>query len=513
MSAPILQPGRNCWRIDRAHRFYAIQDAAEHFRRVRGAVLAASQTVFMLGWDMTAGIDLEPGADSSEAPTRFDEVLAHAVRRRKALHCYLLTWDYHPLFALERDPFSRFRLGWALPRRVHFEFDDRHPVGGCHHQKVVVVDDRLAFSGSTDLTSCRWDTSDHRPDDPLRRTPMGATYGPYHEVQALVDGPVAASLGVLVRERWRAFGVTRLPPVRPSGDDLWPLDVAPDFTNVDVAISRTMPAIEGRSAVRECEALFLDAIAAARRVIYIENQYFTNSHLLEALLRRLAEPDGPEVVLVVPRDSEGWLEQETIRAWRDDLFARLVAGDTYERLRLVAPMASRAGDVATFVHSKVMLVDDEFVRIGSANCTHRSMGVDTECDLSIEARGDERIRAGIVGIRDRLLSEHLGLSPDTIASSIGRAGSLRALLDERARHDRTLVRIELPPTQAPIPSDALRWAADPEEPIRPGRFKRRWSIRSALWNGVATMAGSLVYAGRALGFRAASGRREGGEFD
>ena len=211
MSDPILRPGTNCWRVDRARHFYAVQDAADYFRLVRQALLSARRTVFILGWDMTAGIDLDPQAPPSKVPTQFDTLLKYIVRRRRQLRCYILTWDYGLLFTLERDPFSRFRFGWAMPRQVHFEFDDRHPIGASHHQKIVVIDDQLAFCGGVDLTGHRWDTPAHRPDEPLRKTPTGKTYGPYHEVQAMVDGAVAASLGVLARDRWRALGAERLP--------------------------------------------------------------------------------------------------------------------------------------------------------------------------------------------------------------------------------------------------------------------------------------------------------------
>ncbi len=467
MSDAILKHGRNCWRLDRAHRFYAVQDAADYFRLVGEALLSARRTVFILGWDTTAGIDLQPGA-TAKTPTRFDELLAYAVRRRRQLRCYILTWDYGLLFTLERDPFSRFKIGWAMPRRVKFEFDDRHPFGGCHHQKVVVVDDQLAFCGGIDLTSHRWDTTAHRPDEPHRVTPSGTAYGPYHEVQAMVEGPAAASLGVLARDRWRAIGADRLPPMNRFEQGLWPAGITPDFTDVDVAISRTLPGTDGQPAVRECEALFLDSIGAAKRTIYIENQYFTNSNLAEALGARLAEPHGPELVVAVPRDSHGWLEQKTIGAIRDHLFRRLIASDRYKRLRLVAPVASRARDVATFVHSKVMIVDDEFVRIGSANCSHRSMGLDTECDVAIEARGDPHLQAGVRRIRDRLIAEHLGLPADAIGPAMDRAGSLRALLDAHEDADRTLARVKLTAEPIGLPPDAVRLAVDPDQPLALG---------------------------------------------
>jgi phosphatidylserine/phosphatidylglycerophosphate/cardiolipin synthase-like enzyme/uncharacterized membrane protein YdjX (TVP38/TMEM64 family) len=480
---PIVRPETNCWRVDRADRFYCVQDAADYFKLVREALLAARHTVFILGWDIFANVDLLPQGEVSPKPTakaeptRLDELLAFIVRRRPKLRCYILIWDYAALYTLERDPWSRWKLGWRTHRRVHFGFDDRHPVGGSHHQKIVVVDDQLAFCGGIDLTSHRWDTCAHRVNEPARTSFSGKPYDPYHEVQAMVSGPVAASLGVLARDRWRALGEDRMPPVDASSNDAprpsrgttaavpWPPDITPDLTDVDVAITRTVPTSDSHRAIREAETLFLDSIAAARQSIYIESQYFTNEALADALGKRLRQADGPEVVIVSPAECHGWLEQNTMGAFRYSVFRQLIAADTHKRLRLVYPAASRAQNVPTFVHSKVMVVDDRFVRIGSANFSRRSMGVDTECDLAVDTTGDPDKRTGILRIRDRLLAEHLGLAPEDIAPGIERSGSLRAFIDSRQLEDHTLVRIQLPPEEETTASEAARLVADPEEPI------------------------------------------------
>jgi phosphatidylserine/phosphatidylglycerophosphate/cardiolipin synthase-like enzyme/uncharacterized membrane protein YdjX (TVP38/TMEM64 family) len=467
IASSIFQPGRNCWRVEQADRFYCVQDGADYFRLVRHALLQAEHSVFILGWDIFASVDLLPESGPTDAPTCLDELLAFVARRRPRLRCYILIWDYAALYTLERDPFSRWKLGWRMPRHVKFGFDDRHPVGGSHHQKIVVVDDRLAFCGGIDLTGHRWDTCAHRIEEPAR-TSAGKPYGPYHEVQAMVSGAAATSLGVLARDRWRALGETRLPRVRPSDHDLWPSDVMPDLSDVDVAISRTLPESETQPAVRECEALFLDSIAAARRSIYIESQYFTNDALGRALAARLQEPNGPEVVVISPKECHGWLEQSTMGAFRNSVFKHLIDADRYRRLRLVYAAASRAQDVATFIHSKVMVVDDEFVRIGSANFSRRSMGVDSECDLAVHACGDPRVQTGVTHIRNRLIAEHMGLSLDVVASGIEGAGSLRAFIDGREHAEHTLVRIDLAQSADTEPSEALRAAADPEEPILSG---------------------------------------------
>jgi phospholipase D1/2 len=490
----IVQPGRNCWRVERADRFYCVQDAADYFRLVRQALLAAKDTIFILGWDIfpvdllpastvcvkpsattvapkreTTTVALNPDTTAaSDAPTRLDHLLAFIARRRPRLRCYILIWDYAALYTLERDPFLRWKLGWRMPRHVKFGFDDRIPFGGSHHQKIVVIDDHLAFCGGIDLTGHRWDTSEHRIAEPAR-TSSGKPYGPYHEVQAMTTGPLATALGLLARDRWRAIGEKPLPPLRASAEDLWPCDVEPDLTDVDVAISRTLPESGTHPPIRECESLFRDSIARARRSIYIESQYFTNDALAEALAARLREPDGPEIVIVSPKECHGWLEQNTMGAFRNRVFRRMIAADRHHRLRLVYPAASRAHDVPTFVHSKVMIVDDELVRIGSANFSRRSMGVDSECDLAVEAAGDSRVQAGIRHIRVRLLAEHLALSVDAVAHGIERAGSLRTFIDSREQAERTLARIELPPEpEEAALSDTLREAADPDQPILSG---------------------------------------------
>jgi phosphatidylserine/phosphatidylglycerophosphate/cardiolipin synthase-like enzyme/uncharacterized membrane protein YdjX (TVP38/TMEM64 family) len=470
-AVPIIQPGKNCWRVERADRFFCVQDAADYFRLVRDALLQARRTVFILGWDIFSSVDLLPTspagpkgrAGRTDAPTRLDELLAFIARRHPHLQCYILIWDYAALYTLERDPWSRWRLGWRTHRRVHFGFDDRHPVGGSHHQKVIVVDDQVAFCGGIDLTSHRWDTSAHALDEPARTTTMGKPYGPYHEVQAMVSGPAAASLGELARDRWRALGDERMPRVSASTEDLWPSEVTPDLTDVDVAIARTVPGSDEQTRVRECEALFLDSIAKAERSIYIESQYFTNEALAAALAARLREPHGPEEVIISPDDCHGWLEKTTMGAFRHEVFKTLIDADVHQRLRLVYPAASRAQNVPTFVHSKVMVVDDVLVRIGSANFSRRSMGVDTECDLAVEAR-NAHDSAGIRRIRDRLLAEHLGLTPEDVHRRLQRDGSLCALIDSRADADHTLVRIELSPSPDAA-SETLRAVADPEEPM------------------------------------------------
>jgi phospholipase D1/2 len=157
------------------------------------------------------------------------------------------------------------------------------------------------------------------------------------------------------------------------------------------------------------------------------------------------------------------VEQSTMCALRDQALLPVLAADRHRRLRVVYPAASRARNVATFIHSKVMIVDDRLVRIGSANFSRRSMGVDSECDVAAEAANDEQ-RASIRHIRDRLLGEQLGMAAADVAAEIDRLGSLRALIDARADEDRTLLPIDMSNPAEP-PSEIVKAAADPDEAI------------------------------------------------
>jgi len=123
-----------------------------------------------------------------------------------------------------------------------------------------------------------------------------------------VTGPVAAVLGDLARNRWQRATDNRLPcpgPVPEGSRQRHGLQF--DLEDADVAIVRTIPAMDDGTEVREVERLYLDAIAAACDTIYIENQYFTAGAVARALQERLGEAAGPEVILNLPlRRKDGW---------------------------------------------------------------------------------------------------------------------------------------------------------------------------------------------------------------
>jgi len=462
-AARILAPGRNCWRQTRADRVAWLIDGEAYFRAFRDAVKRAQRSILIIAWDIDSRTLLLPEDPRDGWPIALGELLHAALVRNRALHVRILEWDFAMLYAAHRELPAPYAAGWRHHRRLQIAFDGDHPMGGSQHQKIVVVDDRVAFVGGLDLTSARWDTSAHLGQDPRRQRPRGAAYPPFHDAMMMVDGGTASALGELARERWQRTTGRQLGSAR-TQEDPWPLSVAPDLTQVPVAIARTQPEWNGNARVQEVKQLYLDAIAAARRTIYIENQYLTAPAVIQALAVRLREPDGPEVLILSRLHGGGWLEENTMTALRVSAVHTLRAADAHARLRVVYPHAEGLGEACIDLHSKLMIVDDRFARIGSANLNNRSMGYDAECDLAIEAT-EPRIGARLLQLRHRLMAEHLGVAPEEVAHAYAHTGSLIGAVDALHGNARDLLELEVPHSPEPLLLDPA--LVDPERPVEP----------------------------------------------
>jgi phosphatidylserine/phosphatidylglycerophosphate/cardiolipin synthase-like enzyme len=326
---------------------------------------------------------------------------------------------------------------WQNHPRITVRLDRQHPLHASHHQKLVAIDDALAFCGGIDLTIGRWDTCGHREADPLRVRPDGTAYHPVHDIQMVAAGEAAGVVADVARERWRV-ATGELLNVGERGPDLWPPDLVPDFTDIPVAIARTKPAWGDAPAVHEIAALTEDLLSTARHSIYIETQYFAATNVRRILEKSLAATRGPEIVAIVRRAAPGRLERLVMGSNRDRLIRHLRRVDRHNRLRMLYPVVPGSDTPCeVLVHAKIMIVDEKIVRIGSSNLNNRSMGLDTECDLAIEAANDIE-RHAIRQLRERLLGEHLGVTPAEIAQAVAEHGSLIRGIDACNRNARGL---------------------------------------------------------------------------
>lgn len=498
----IFEKSVNCQDVLEAGRAAFIVDGQAYYAALHESFRKARRTIFIVGWDLHSDTLLLRDTDANGYPTKLGELLNILVTEHKHLQVYLLNWDFSMIYTLEREFFPRYKLKWRTHKHIHFHLDGAHPLGASQHQKIVVVDDAVAFVGGFDLSKWRWDTSEHRPDDDRRRDPDGNSYPPFHDVQMVVDGQAAETLGRLARERWiRATEKDPILAADAEKNDPWPPSIKPDLERVGVAVALTMPAYKDQKPVREIEQLYLDSIAAARHSIYIENQYLSSHRIGQALKKRLEEKDGPEVVIVLPQKTGGWLEQHTMDVLRWRILCGLRESDQHERLRTYYPRITKDPACTVMVHAKVMVIDDTFVRVGSSNLSNRSMGLDSECDLALAAGKKDADRNVIAHFRNRLIAEHSACGVDDVVDAIKKKGSLIKAIESLPRRERRLIGLsgDIPPeVDETVPESEL---LDPEKPLEPNDliayfigFQQKRSAYRHIMKIIALIAGVLILA-------------------
>ena len=452
-----LTPGVDCWRIARADKASVVIDADNYFRHARAAMMMAQRRIMLVGWDFDAAISLvrEDEADDG-APVVIGDFITWLVDRRPELQIYLLRWDVGAMKSMVRPTNLFTTLKWMAHPRVTVKLDGHHPPAASHHQKIVVIDDCFAFCGGIDMTGDRWDTRHHRDEDPGRHHPDGSPYGPWHDATTALAGPVAAALGEHARMRWSGAGGETLDPIT-DVTECWPDNLPVMFEQVDVAIARTAPKMDDQEETTEIEQLYLHQIAAAKRHIYAESQYFAFRRIAEAIARRLAEPDGPDIVIVNPLYADGWLEQQAMDTARARLFEALKSRDPHGRFRVYHPYTQRG--VPIYVHAKILIVDDRLIRVGSSNMNNRSMRLDTECDMCIDTAlpANEGRQGEILRIRNDLIAEHLDLPIERVATVLAERGLVAGIEEMRQKPGRTLR-----PYQTPDLNAVQEWLADNE---------------------------------------------------
>jgi hypothetical protein len=445
------------WRYAKASRAHVVIDAAAYFDLIQDAMLQARQRIFLISWDFDSRIRLGPGRRwwnlprREIFPARLGAFMVWLVKRAPELQIKLLEWNFGALKFLARGTMIVDIIRFFFNHAIDFKLDSAHPLGCSHHQKIAVIDDRFAVCGGIDVTSDRWDTRAHLHEDTRRRRPNGRLYGPWHDITMMIEGEAATALGDLGRERWRSAGGEEMAPCVPQGESPWPESLKAEFLDVEVGIARTRAAYNGSEEIREIEALFVEQIARARRFIYAESQYFASRRIAEAIARRIEEPDPPEIVLINPVTAHGWLEQTAMDTARVRLLHAIEEKDHANRFRIYVPLTAGGAQI---------------VRVGSANMNNRSMGLDSECDLFIDASrpANGHVVPAITRLRHSLLAEHCGVTVDRLVALLDRHGSMAAAIDALPREGKRLEPFALRPLTEAEKTLADSALLDPERP-------------------------------------------------
>ena len=450
----LLKIGSNCWRAETATHAAMVVDCANYYRALHDSICKAKHSIFILGWDIDSRIELLRGKDAekSECPAAFFDLIQWKARQNPDIKIYLNRWEFSLVFANQREAGSNLKWRLHSPCNVFYSFDDQLPVSACHHQKVIVIDDEIAFCGGMDVAIARWDHREHVPEEEFRSDPAGMNslirkipFGPYHDVMCIVSGSAAQAMAEWCRERWRRAAGFEPVPLRPQDyktlPPSWPKNIGIDFRNIETGIAMTLPPSYGEPAIREIEQLYLDMIQGAENFIYIENQYLAYLPVAQALNQRLREKPHLRVLIASCYQSNGIIERKSMWTGRIKFREILESGDVTARVAIAYPVSGPSGkerDVR--IHSKLMVVDDKYLRVGSSNINNRSMGMDTECDLVFVAH-DHDSRNKIAAIRNDLINEHTGRDMESIEKLIRRETDIGSFLNHIASSNQHLRKI------------------------------------------------------------------------
>jgi phosphatidylserine/phosphatidylglycerophosphate/cardiolipin synthase-like enzyme len=448
----IFKPGKNCWRVEHADRSAVLIDGENYFRAVRKSLAQAQQRIMLLGWDFDERVEMHDTIETPDGPLRIGAYFDWLLQNNRDLEIYLLRWDTGALKSFLRANGLMTLIRWYLHRRVHFKLDAHHPAGAAHHQKVIVIDEDTAFCSGIDVTNNRWDTRSHEEEQKYRLQPDGHDAGPWHDAAMVVQGDIARGLSEYAEQHWHAAG-GKQPKAVTARADCWPEGLDADFNDCPIAIARTLPEMDDQEGVHEIENLCLDLIAAAKNFIYAESQYFASVRIATAIAERLSEEDGPEIVVINPQSAEGWLESEIMDSARARIHEALKGRDAHDRFRILHPFT--AGGTPIYVHAKILIVDDQYLRVGSSNFNNRSLGFDSECDVALYASADKKLAEQIACTRNDLLAEHLGVEVKAVAAAMEQTGSMIKTIEMLGKSGR-----RLRPYQTPDVDAVQAWLAD-----------------------------------------------------
>jgi phosphatidylserine/phosphatidylglycerophosphate/cardiolipin synthase-like enzyme/uncharacterized membrane protein YdjX (TVP38/TMEM64 family) len=470
-----LRKDENYWQVAEASRGAFIIDGQDYYRAFREVLMQAEYYVCILAWDLMEEVELLRGEEpDDDLPTKLADFIYALVDRKPNLEVYIVLWDYSVVYLTERDwlPFTRFRK--EPHDRIHLVEDSAVNIGASQHQKVVVADGQFALVGGLDLSAWRWDTQEHHPVDQRRKTPQGKSFQPYHDIQGAVTGEAAQVLDQLCRDRWQRAKGEDAPWREGVGEkSIWPKSVKVDFENASTAFALTYSEYKDYPAVTQIERLHLDMITAAEKYIYFENQYLSSHVITEALIQRLKEEDGPEIIIILTQDTGGWLEEGTLGLLRCRLLEKLTEADQHGHFGAYFPyVEDDAGHQSqVYVHAKVMICDDRSAMIGSANLSNRSMKVDSEVVMAL---GLDASANSAPELLRRLLSMHLGTEIDRIDASLRESKSINRTIRsvrEGSRHQLKDLNMSCKgPLDRKLADTQL---LDPDDPIDPGYWLKK----------------------------------------
>jgi phosphatidylserine/phosphatidylglycerophosphate/cardiolipin synthase-like enzyme len=362
-------------------------DGAEALPRIAAELKQARSHIHIAGWYFSPDFALVREGE----PEVLRNLLAEMAER---IEVRVLAWAGAPLplFRPSRQMVRTMREELTNRTKIQCSLDSHERPMHCHHEKTIVVDDRVAFVGGIDLTyesGDRHDTSEH---------PARAAVG-WHDACTRIEGPAVADVAEHFRMRWLEVTQETLPPVQQSKS----------AGNTELQIIRTVPE-RIYSAVPNGDFRILESylrtLRAAERFIYLENQFLWSPEIATILTDKLSNPPTPDFRLVVLLPAKPNNGSDDTRG----VLGELIEADNDKGHLVACTLYARAGTIHdhVYVHAKIGIVDDRWLTLGSANLNEHSLFNDTEMNIVTH---DPELATQT---RRRLWAEHLELPLDQL---------------------------------------------------------------------------------------------------
>ncbi len=408
--------------------FYDLHiNGKSYFESLYQSILLAQDQICILGWDIDFRIQLIEREDKSLQPYQdkrcLGGLLSYVAHKNKDLKIYLLIWNHPFFYSSDSELFSQVKAKYWLPNNVYFLRDDVHPISGCHHEKLVVVDQKVAYVGGIDLTSGRWDEFGNPAESFGREDVSIGSYLPFRDFMLQISGDASVYLARYFGHRWKRCALNRDPVYKSK----------PYFSqekkhqNLTFYIARSRPRYRLYPKVKEGIKLHLELIKRAKNFIYIENQYLTNNKIVSSLIRQCKKNPKLQVTIVLPLVLQGALEKRSMQRKFRKIIRDLKREDRkLDNLCLFYPIRTKddGSVIPVYVHSKMMIVDDFYLKVGSSNLNERSMGLDTELDVVVEFEKQN----GVSDLKNKILSSLLQVDELEIKKELLEYGHINALL-------------------------------------------------------------------------------------
>lgn len=378
---------------------------------VAQAIADAQHSIRIATWVYDPRMELlrpEPLAD----PAAREPYTIHRMLERRAAAgalVQLLLWD-PPLFPMPRETLTaarvagdRFEVLSEKNPTQQVLFQEKHELSnrflgglpiGSYHQKTAVCDGRIGFCGGMNLKQNDWDTRLHRIFDParcrfsrprsfrqlVRDSAKPADHPPRHDFMVRLEGPSVMHLEENFRQRWNRL----MKRGALYADRATPMDAPVPCDEVGVSvvqIVRTMPAPFEERGILD---VWLRAIRAAKKLIYVEDQYFRSVRVSEAIAAAIRK--NPELA-VIAITSESQANQPITGQWSRVCFDIIRAvRPNFELYALhVIGTDCRGNHCVLRVdnHGKLLIVDDVFLMVGSCNVNDRGLEYEGECNVAL----------------------------------------------------------------------------------------------------------------------------------